>query len=226
MSDNLRRVIDDGYWLRTHANSDGIPADCSRAYQILLNSNVKYFKNFIDSVIRNGGNDITVPMQPAFLESYLSGFSFSYHPLCNLYEYSMGTEGFWRFDENDPSRVLIFYNNYASVERQRYTKIHELFHFVQTMDGNFLYFLDNLIENSTLPENVVIKILERTTEKAAAMYLMPNDFFLKKYREIEAVSSTFGTIQIKELATAFGVSVQAATYRIQECVPRRFSVTF
>lgn len=136
-------------------------------------------------------------MQPESIEKYLSGFTFEYRPFCNLYEYTRQTEGFWRIDPERPAHVIIFYNRCTSPERQRLTKVHELFHFLQTVDQAFLDFLDELILNSSLPEHVVIKILERSTDKATVMFLMPNHFFIKKYEEIEIYSEGFGELRQK-----------------------------
>lgn len=217
MSKNTGNIINDGYWLRRHAVQDGLPADCKRPYQILFNQGVGYFKAVVDSIIEKSGGSITLPMQPLYLEHYLSGFTFEYRTFCNLFEFTRETEGFWRIDPERPTHVTIFYNRCASRNRQRYTQVHELLHFVQTVDDKFLTFLDELILNSTLPEGVVVKLLERLTERATAMYLMPNDFFIRKYHEIRVQSGSFGDVQLQQLAKAFDVSVQTAGYRIREC---------
>ncbi len=203
------------YWLRTKAGQDGIPADCVRAYRILFNQGVEHYKGIINSIIAADGGAIATPMQPQLLEKYLSGYTFEYRTFCNLSE-AYKTEGFWRLDENNPTHVIIFYNRCTSRKRQRYSQVHELMHFLQTIDPHFLDFLDELILNSTLPEGVIVKLLERITERATAMYLMPNDFFLKKYHELKAQSPSFGDAQMQQLAKAFDVSLQTATYRLQE----------
>ena len=184
--------INDGYWLRRLAVNNEIPADCVRPYTFLLNEGVGHFKNIVDDIIKSGGGMITTPMQPLYLERYFTGYTFEYRTFCNLYEFNRQTEGYWRIDPKNPSRVIIFYNRCATHNRQRYSQVHELMHFLQTVDPQFLDFFDELILNSTLPENVVVKLLERLTNKAAAMYLMPNDFFRKKYEEIRAQSPVFG----------------------------------
>lgn len=213
-----KNEISDLYWLRKAAVQDGLPADCVRAYKYLFNQGVGHFKTIVNSIITNGGGTVSLPMQPKYLEQYITGYTFEYRAFCNISETHGKTEGFWRFDEHDPTHVIIFYNRCTSPKRQRYSQVHELMHFLQTVDPPFLDFLDELILNSTLPEAVVVKLLERLTDKAAAMYLMPNDFFRKKYEEIKAQSPVFGEAQVRQLATAFDVSVQTATYRLQECL--------
>jgi len=216
MSKEIPKIIDDVHWLRTHAQIDGVPADCFRAYTKLLNTSIGYFKGIIDHIIRLNGESILVPMQPVFIERYLTGFTFEYRPFSSLNELDQLKEGFWRCSDHDPSHVLIFYNQNATVERQRLTKIHELFHFMQSIDGFFRHFLEELIYDDALPPSVIVKLLERVTEKAAVIYLMPNEFFCKKYSEIKAESRSFGYEEIRRLAQTFGVSVQTTTYRIQE----------
>jgi Zn-dependent peptidase ImmA (M78 family) len=89
---------------------------------------------------------------------------------------------------------------------------------MQTVDLPFSLFLDELILNTTLPPSVIVKLLERVTDRVSAIYLMPNQFFLKKYEEIRTTSSVFGEAQIRQLAAAFDVSVQSARYRLEECL--------
>lgn len=210
--------INNALWLRTSATKNGIPADCVRPYRILFNQGVGHFKTIINDVIEKNGSLIEMPMQESYLENYLSGYTFEYKTFCNLYEVGRQTEGFWRFSDTDPNHIIIHYNRCATSGRQRHSKIHEMMHFVQTVDPAFLYFMDELILNSTLPEFVVVKLLHRLTDRATSMYLMPNDYFRKKYQEIEQTDGVFGDAQLRKLANAFDVSMQSAKYRIQECV--------
>ena len=57
-------IISDGYWLRTHAKKNGIPADCVRAYQFLFNQGIGHFKDIIDDIIGANGGEVRLPMQP------------------------------------------------------------------------------------------------------------------------------------------------------------------
>lgn len=210
--------INDALWLRNQAVRNGIPADCVRPYQLLLNQGIGHFKTIINDVIQKNGSLIDVPMQPRYLENYLSGYTFEYRSFCNLYEVGSETEGFWMPSPTDPNHIIVYYNCYASAGRQRHSQIHELMHFVQTVDPPFLDFMDELILNTTLPEYVVVKLLHRMTDKATVMYLMPNDYFRKKYQEIHQADGVFGDAQLRKLAQVFDVSMQSAQYRIQECI--------
>ena len=209
-------IINDALWLRRFAVKDGIPADCVRGYQVLFNQGINHAKTLIDSVIERGGGAIQLPMQPKYLEDYLTGYTFEYRTFCNLYEGDANTEGFWMPDPAEPSNVVIHYNRCATSGRRRYNQTHELVHFAQSIDPKFLEWFDDIITNTTLPEHVVVKLLHRITERTTAMYLMPNDFFYKKYREIQAQAPVFGDAQLRQLAKAFDVSVQAASIRVQE----------
>jgi Zn-dependent peptidase ImmA (M78 family) len=62
------------------------------------------------------------------------------------------------------------------------------------------------------------------TERATAMYLMPNDYFLKKYQEIHARAGVFNDASLRELANYFDVSFQSAKYRLDECLRPAFPV--
>lgn len=216
MSKNIE--INDGYWLRKHAVNNGIPADCVRPYRLLFNQGIGHFKGIIDSIIKSGGGSISIPLQPKHIEQYLTGYTFEYRTYCTLSTDGNQPEGFWQRDRTDRNHIIIFYNRCTSSRRQRFTQVHELMHFLQSVDPPFLDFIDELIFNSTLPENVVIKLVERLTEKSTAMFLMPNDFFLKKYEEIKTQSPIFGDAQVRQLAAIFDVSVQTATYRLEECL--------
>ncbi len=220
MSKTTSNLISNGYWLRTHATIDGVPADCRLIYLKLLNKLIGHSKESIDHIIQNAGGGITVPMPKELIEKYLTGYTFEYRTFCNIYEFRRGTEGYWKRDPNNPTHIIIYYNRCTLAARQRFSQIHELVHFLQTVDEPFLTFFDELILNSDLPEGVIIKLLERATEKAVVMYLMPNDFFIKKYKEIEAEAKKFGKTEVRLLADAFGVSMQSALYRLQECVPQ------
>ena len=215
---NKGTEIPNATWLRFDATQDCLPADCLAVYRQLFNTGLRHLKKTIDNVIRSEGGSITVPMQPAYLERYFSGFTFEYRPFYNLSQLTKGVEGYWEYDAQNPSHIIVHYNKLALSGRQRYSKVHELLHFAQSVDDEFLTFFDNLILNTTLPEAVVYRLLERITEKATAMYLMPNDFFLKKYHEIRNQSGVFEEAQIKQLATAFDVSAQTARIRLQECL--------
>jgi len=194
--------INNLYWLRQTIN-DGIPADCRPIFYRLKNELIAYHKGLIDHIIKNNGGEIKTPMETDYLEKYLAGFKFEFIP----FFHSFGADGFMDFNI-ELGRVSIFYNTNCPPCRQRFTKIHELFHFLQLLDMQFLDFFDRIYAESDLPEFVIKQLLEKSTEKATAMYLMPNDYFRKKYNEIK---------NIDELTRIFGVSKKSLCIRIQEC---------
>jgi len=205
--------------LRQNKRND-IPLDCIPAYRALLNSLIGHYKKIIDQIIVEGGGKLSFPMETTLLENYLEGFSFEYHPLPIWLESEQkDIEGFSEYSLVNPDKVVIYYNASAPSCRQRFTKIHELFHFIQSLDVKFLNFFDELILNSTLPPDVVNKIMERGTDKAVAMYLMPNNYFLKKYDEIrkEIGVRKMKYAVLQELARYFDVSKQTARFRLGEC---------
>jgi hypothetical protein len=205
-SRNNQNSIDDVYWLR-QTTKDGVPADCRGSFNRLLNKFVLYYKELIDDLIQNSGGTITFPMDTDLIENYLTGFEIDYIPFDNS-EIQGKIEGFWEQDEENPFKVRIFYNISCCPERQRFTKIHELIHFCQSLDNKFQHIFDVLIINDLLPFEVIKILLDRATDKATAIYLMPNEYFVKKYYEIKSVQG---------LSDYFKVSAPSIIYRIKEC---------
>lgn len=195
----------------------GVPEEWTDAYLYLLNSLTGANKDLIDGIIRRAGGGITIPMSLGMFEQYLEEFTIEYHPIQEFFSGEAEPDGYWERDQYNPFLVRIFYNPYATQERQRFTKAHELFHFAQTLDIKFLSTLDELILHTDIPPRIIHQLIERGTEKAAAMYLMPNRFFIKKYREIETRSGVFEARHLQELASTFQVSISAARFRLKEC---------
>jgi len=120
-------------------------------------------------------------------------------------------DGFWKLDK-EAGKVFIFYNTDKPVNRQHFTKPHELVHFSQSIDIFVLDFFDELYLDPEFPNALIPKLLEKATDKATAMYIMPNDYFVKKFKE---------TRDIQIVSNYFQVSVQTAVYRLKECFPVR-----
>ncbi|HDQ22350.1 MAG TPA: ImmA/IrrE family metallo-endopeptidase [Candidatus Uhrbacteria bacterium] len=196
--------VESEYWLRQYKRN-GIPLDCERAYFYCLNKLIVYYKELIGEIIKDNDGVIEFPMQTSLIENYLSGYQIQYF---GFYGKAKDLSGYWESDEEDNSIVRIFYNTNATFERQRFTIIHELFHFCQSLDIKIQDYFDGLIVNSTLPKDVVVNLIEKATDKATAMYLMPNKYFEKKYYEVKDVQT---------LSDYFQVSAPSIIYRIKEC---------
>mgnify|MGYP001213534392 CR=1 FL=1 len=196
-------VIDNLYWLRQSYN-DGIPADCKGIYYQELNKLVAYSKRLINDIIKTAPNGISLPMDTDLIVNYLSGYTISYQGFNGFLE---TRDGYWELDE-ETGEITIFYDIATPLKRQRFTKIHETMHFIQSLDVGFQNYFDELLCNSTLPPEVVLKLFEKSTDKATAMYLMPQDYFIKKFKEVKSISV---------LADEFQVSEQSASYRLKEC---------
>lgn len=201
-----RKAINNFYWLG-QVYDNGVPVLYKRNYFYLLNQLVAYYKNLIDHIIYESGGKIQLPMDATMLENYLTGYNLNYVGFSGK-EHGLNIEGFWGFDSLQENGINIFYNIDSNKKRQRFTKIHETFHFCQCLDTYFRSLFDYLKTESTLPEDVIHKLMEKATDKATAMYLMPNDYFIKKYQEIK---------DIDELSELFQVSAQSIYYRLKEC---------
>lgn len=192
-----------------------IPAEHQRAYFHILNQLVQHNKQLISAILSPKGRHLRLPVEPEIIEQYLTGFKVSYVPR-DIRPGSTEPEGRWCLNPLDPSHVIVFFNRNATLARQRFTKVHELFHFLQSIDQALLTMLDGLILESDLPPEVINAILERSTDKATAIFLMPTEYFYNTYFEIKERHSYFGIEQLKELASLFGVSSETAKYRLQE----------
>lgn len=198
------KPITNFFWLRG-VSIDEIPADCRNVYFRLLNTLVAYHKDLIDKIIMDYGGKISFPIETDIIEHYLTGWKINYIPFNGLLR---GVEGYWELDPKEKGVINIYYNFMASSARQRFTKIHEIFHFCQWLDMSLHKFFDELLSNTTLPIIVIQRLLEKSADKATAMYLMPATYFIKKYEELKNIS---------ELSDYFQASKQATTYRLKEC---------
>lgn len=161
------------------------------------------------------GCALTLPVELTHIENYLTGFTIDYRPFYRP-SASDEPEGFHKRDAFDPAHITIHFNQNAPVARQQFTKAHELFHVLQLCDPKCLDFFDALVEDTSLPPSVIMKLIERGADKATAMYLMPTEYFYKRYWAIKETGDEFGSEQLQDLANQFGVSVETAKYRLQE----------
>lgn len=183
----------------------GYPQNNVDVYFQLLNKLVTHNKELIDSIIQNSGGKIIFPMETAYLEDYLNGYNFTYTPFNSFLAEIKGKEGFF---EVNGTNINIFYNNNCDIKRQRFSKIHEVWHICQLFDLSFLNLIDSLLIDTDFPAELIVKLIEKSADKATAIYLMPNDYFIQKYRE---------TKNVQELSDYFQVSVPSVMYRLKEC---------
>ncbi|MFA4941885.1 MAG: ImmA/IrrE family metallo-endopeptidase [Patescibacteria group bacterium] len=184
---------------------NGIPACYLYFYTVFLNKILKNFKEIINDIIVNNGSNFSLPMEFKLLEDYLSGYKIEYIGFSSPVS---GIDGYWEFDDKTENRILVYYNMDSSPERQRFTKAHELFHIVQFLDPEIRNLLDFVKYKTILPAEIIQKLIEKSADKGAAMFLMPNNFVIKKYKEAKSVD---------EMATIFRVSKQAMSWRLEEC---------
>jgi len=192
--------------LAKHNNLTGYSRGTVNLYFQLLNRATERNSELIDSIIQDSGGKVTMPMETVYLENYLSGYKFEYIAFNNVQCGIPRKEGLYRIDRRT---IRIFYNtNKCSVKRQRYSKIHELWHICQLFDLEFRDAIDYLMEKTNFPPELIGELIEKSADKATAIYLMPNDYFISKYNE---------TQNIRELSDYFQVSVPSIMYRMKEC---------
>jgi len=206
---NKNEIILDFQTLRSNPNT--IPIDCVLIYKKLLNQLIGHYKTVINDILLNCTN-LTLPIETNILENYLVGFKFEYQPFVSL---NPSKEGSFDYLQEE-GKVIIKYNSFSTINRQRFTKVHEIFHFVQRLDPQFLNFIDDLVLNSNLPPIVITKLIERSADKATSMYLMPENYFYNKYKDLAVRNENFGETSLKELAQTFMVCPKTAFIRLKE----------
>jgi hypothetical protein len=193
--------------LAKYNNLTGYSQDVINAYFRLLNRTTDRNGELIDDMIYNSGRGIAMPMDTACLERYLSGYRFEYIPFNNVVCHMPNIEGFFEIDKEDGRTIRIYYNTNCNAKRQRYSRTHELWHVCQMLDMKFLDMIDNLLR-SDFPPALIHKLMEKSADKATAIYLMPNHYFVRKFGE---------TQNLQELSDYFQVSVPSIMYRMKEC---------
>jgi hypothetical protein len=173
-----------------------------------LNRLVDYYWGLIKEILLKNNPNPVYPVPLRFIEEYLVGFKFVYIGFDNIKEGIPQIEGFWRFIDKEKGIVGIAYNTNVCPERQKFTIIHELFHFCQYIDPKVQDFLDKIIANSILPNEITAKLLDKSADKATSMYLMPEEEVIIKNQEFN---------DRKNLAKFFGVSLDCLLYRLKEC---------
>lgn len=219
---------------RTEANTPSSQEDVAlevlefrqkQDYHVLLRKLTNHFQKLINDIFQKYPYEISFPINTKPMEHFLLGFEVEYCPLeeilnsvviphfCNPFDPEGRDpsphylEGFW-FADDGGKKVYVFVKTESNENRQRFTKIHELFHFCQSLDIAFIKFLEEIISNSTLPPELVRRLIERSANKATAMYLIPEEHLKKKYQE---------TQHIEELARFYGVSQDTLKIRLEEC---------
>jgi len=203
------RIIND-YHLYKGNFDDGIPPIFRGCYYRLLNRLITIEKDFINGVFADMDWQLQFPIDLKPLENHLTGYQFNVIGYCWTPpngEYTRG-KGFWRIDKKNPSIINIYYCQLQFPNQARFTIPHEALHFCQTLQPDFISFFENEVYTSILTPALIIKLLEKITEKTTAMYLLPQEYFKAKWQE---------TRSVEELSDYFQVSRQAIDYRLKEC---------
>ncbi|MFH1175711.1 MAG: ImmA/IrrE family metallo-endopeptidase [bacterium] len=186
----------------------GIPIIYADAYFFNRKKLISQAKILVDTIFSTFGKTLQFPLNTEPIEKFLSGYEIKFTPFNNKLKENPNYEGFYYLKE-DGKTLQIFYNTHCSIGRQRFTKMHELFHFCQSRDEFFLDIIDDLIENDTLPIDLIVQLVEKSSDKATTFYLMPENIFIKKYYELDK--------SVKKLSNYFQTSQQSVIYRLKEC---------
>lgn len=184
------------------------PKDDKGIYNQLYGKILKHYEQLIADIYQTAGCPIAFPIGTDLIEKYLTGFELRYKPFDRAALGLQGIEGFWEPDDREDGVVNIYFNQNTNPNRQHFTKVHETLHLCQFLDSDFRVLIDDTVLNDVLPLEMVEKLIERITEKTAAIYLMPKEQTVKKYQENK---------NVLQLAQDFKVSVRTAIYRLNEC---------
>jgi hypothetical protein len=203
MQDFLRKIK---YKPKPYGYKLKIPPQYHDEFLTLLNLLVPFYKNLIKDIIKEAGGTIKPPIDTDYMVKYLEGYTIDYVPFFD----NTGQEpedGKYEIVDWEQKVFVVFYNTYYSLKRQGATKIHETWHIMQLGDLAFRQFFKDLILDTELPPDVIELLLERATEKATFMYLIPNDYLKEKFKE---------TQDIKQLSDYFRASEESLYYSIRE----------
>lgn len=200
---------------KNNALSDNIPVEYRKDYYCQLNRLIDYFKNAMREIIDYNGGNITLPIGTEMMTNcFGKEFDFNFLGIRenNLYA------GDLIFDK-ETKQVFVLYSENGNKKQQRYTIAHELWHFYQRFDWQFIELFDDILLNSPLPDYLKKQLLEKATDKATAMYLMPNDFFIRKFQEITNERNGIVSMSkaVEELSNEFQTSKQSVIYKLKEC---------
>ncbi|MCR4278985.1 MAG: ImmA/IrrE family metallo-endopeptidase [bacterium] len=170
-----------------------------------------HFYRVILDVLKNAGQ-FNFPLDFAPLEKYLDGFNVIYTDINELPE---GTLKSMRGDDEieegwniiDSTTIYIFYDANLSMQRQRFTIVHEWGHVFQKLDEEFksdIEAMPNAEERKA--------VIESIADHFAAFYLAPDPLLKAEIREVKAHPS-FLPIQI-QLAHRFDISPAAMEHRM------------
>ena len=152
---------------------------------------------FFHSVFTNG---ISYPINPFAVLSEI-GIPFVFRNFKEL-------EGILIVDERDRDNSLIAINAKRPIQRQRYSCVHEICHYLKDI-GLYDPYSCKIGSRSRV---------ERYAESFASCFLMPRKEMVKQVM-INQKGRFLSFDEILKISDYFGVSFQACLYRIKSCVP-------
>lgn len=149
-------------------------------YYVLILYFIDHYRKMIADIFSRAKDKLKLPMSIKHLEKYLTGYKFTY---IGFPENGSGINGF--FDIKGDS-ICIFYNQDLNKAQIKFTKVHELFHFYQSIDPQVRRIFDDLMKycgSDEDTENMIRSLNEEVADLATYIYLMPPEYFDKKSQE-------------------------------------------
>jgi Zn-dependent peptidase ImmA (M78 family) len=157
----------------------------------------------------------SLPITPEPFEKYFSGFEFEYLPFDNsaFNDPFNGKELHGYYDHKN-GKVRILYAANCPRTRQRFTQVHELIHFYQHLDQDFLADIEAL--KSPVMQH---KLIERIADKTAAYYLVPLPLLRAEAMEKPNVLSLAGVFAVSPKVIEICLKDYNLTLKEQEYEP-------
>lgn len=140
---------------------------------------IEYYKKIVDDIFCCAKDDISLPIEIMHFEEYLTGYKFIYAPLPEI-------DGINGYHDRDDDTVYIFYNKNLSKAEIKFTKVHELFHFHQSIDPQAQEIFEDISKHCEVEfaKNVIQSLNEEVADLAAFLYLMPPEYPDKNSQKI------------------------------------------
>jgi Zn-dependent peptidase ImmA (M78 family) len=159
-----------------------LPAAQKFYYYFCILYFISYYGNLIADIINKADDNEKLPISIKYLEKYLPCYKFKYIGFPADDPRANGINGFYQADGDT---VYIFFNKDLSKARIKFTKVHEIFHFFQSIDPQAIKIFNDLMKYCGPNEDIIYTLNEEAADMATFIYLMPPEYFDKKSQEIK-----------------------------------------
>lgn len=140
-------------------------------YHVCILYFIDYYRKTVDNIFRCVKGTIKLPIEIKHLEEYLTGYKFIYTGFPKVGKIN----GYHCIDGDT---VNIFYSKDLNKAQIKFTKVHELFHFHQSIDPQAREIFEDIGKHceDEHAKNVIGSLNEEVADLAAFIYLMPPEY--------------------------------------------------